>query len=78
MLLTLFYEFQWFQNKLESYKTLQQSGKDLSSEQEKAVAKYDEVVLNLALSRDYCKQTQAIANVASKDAKREARKVGFN
>lgn len=67
--------FHNFQNKLESYKQLEDSGKDLSSEQRKAVAKYDEVVWGLDLSKDFCKQFQTIASTASKDAKREVKRV---
>jgi cobalamin-dependent methionine synthase I len=47
----------------------------LSSEQEKAVSKYEEVVQQLSLSKEFFKQFQKIANDAAKDAKREARKV---
>jgi hypothetical protein len=63
------------QNKLDGYIKEEESGKELSSEQEKAVAKYDEVVQQLSLSKEFCKQFQLIATAASKDAKREARKV---
>ncbi len=62
---------------MESYQELEESGKSLSTEQKKAVEKYDEVVQGLELSRDFSKQFQAIYNSASKDAKREAKKVSF-
>lgn len=65
----------YLQNKLDGYIKEEESGKELSSEQEKAVAKYDEVVQQLSLSKELCKQFQLIATAASKDAKREARKV---
>lgn len=47
----------------------------MSSEQQKAVSKYEEVIQQLSLSKEFCKQFQLIATAASKDAKREARKV---
>lgn len=64
-----------FQNKLDGYVKEEESGKELSSEQQKAVEKYDEVIQQLSLSKEFCKQFQLIANTASKEAKRDARKV---
>jgi hypothetical protein len=55
----------------------EEEGKELSSEQKKAALKYEEVVSQLAISKEFCKQFQSIANAASKEAKREARKAGF-
>lgn len=69
------FSFIAFQNKLDGYRAEEESGKELSSEQEKAVSKYDEVVQQLSLSKEFYKQFQVIASAASKDAKREARKV---
>lgn len=63
------------QNKLDGYVKEEESGKELSSEQQKAVSKYDEVVQQLSLSKEFCKQFQTIASTASKAAKHEARKV---
>ncbi|GLV35799.1 Caprin [Carabus blaptoides fortunei] len=60
--------------KLESYRELQNSGKDLNQDQRVAVAKYDEVVQTLEFARDLCKQFQGIAVLADKDAKKVARK----
>lgn len=60
--------------KLESYRELQNSGKDLNQDQRVAVAKYDEVVQTLEFARDLCKQFQGIAALADKDAKKIARK----
>lgn len=53
----------------------EESGKELSSEQQKAISKYEEVVQQLSLSKEFFKQFQKIASDASKEAKREARKV---
>ena len=63
------------QNKLDGYIKDEQSGKELTSEQEKAVSKYDEVTQQLILSKEFSKQFGTIASAASKDQKREARKV---
>lgn len=63
------------QNKLDGYVKEEEDGKELSSEQQRAVLKYDEVVQQLSLSKEFCKQFSLIATSASKDAKREARKV---
>jgi len=63
------------QNKLDGYKKEEESGKELSSEQKRAMDKYEEVMQNLDLSKDFFKQFQTIANAASKEAKRDARKV---
>lgn len=60
--------------KLESYRELQNSGKDLNQDQKVAVAKYDEVVQTLDFARDLCKQFQTIAAVADKESKKVARK----
>lgn len=67
--------FHFFQNKLDGYIKEEESGKELSSEQQKAVEKYDEVIQQLSLSKEFCKQFQLIANTASKEAKRDAKKV---
>lgn len=64
-----------FQNKLDGYIKDEQDGKELTSEQEKAVAKYEEVVQQLSLSKEFCKQFNVVATAASKEAKRDARKV---
>jgi hypothetical protein len=66
-----------FQNKLDGYMKEEEEGKELSSEQKKAVLKYEEVVSQLAISREFCKQFSTIASSASKEAKREARKATF-
>ncbi|XP_046430418.1 caprin homolog [Neodiprion fabricii] len=60
--------------KLESYKDLQKQGKELNHDQKIAVAKYDEVVQTLDLTRELCKQIVGIANDAAKQQKKLARK----
>lgn len=63
-----------FQAKLESYRELQRSGKDLNSDQKTAVAKYDEVIQTLDFAKELCKQFLGIAAVSEKEAKKLARK----
>ncbi|CRK94823.1 CLUMA_CG008317, isoform A [Clunio marinus] len=65
-------------NKLDGYIKEEETGKELSAEQQRAVSKYDEVMQQLSLSKEFCKQFQVIATSASKDAKREARKSLFS
>ncbi|XP_046747797.1 caprin homolog [Diprion similis] len=60
--------------KLESYKDLQKQGKELNHDQKIAVAKYDEVVQTLDLTRELCKQIVGIANDSAKQQKKLARK----
>ncbi|KAF5308890.1 hypothetical protein FQR65_LT00590 [Abscondita terminalis] len=60
--------------KLESYRQLQNSGKDLNQDQKTAIAKYEEVVQTLEFARDLCKQFLGIAVVSEKEAKKQARK----
>lgn len=62
------------QSKLESYRELQSSGKDLNQDQKTAVARYDEVVQTLDFARDLCKQFLGIVAVSEKEAKKQARK----
>lgn len=61
-------------SKLESYRQLQDSGKDLNQDQKTAIAKYEEVVQTLEFARDLCKQFLGIASVSEKEAKKQARK----
>jgi len=56
--------------KLESYRDLQKSGKDLNADQKTAVAKYDEVVQTLEFARDLAKQFMSIALVTEKEEKK--------
>ncbi|XP_058838032.1 probable serine/threonine-protein kinase DDB_G0282963 [Topomyia yanbarensis] len=64
-------------NKLETYKTIEKSGKRLTGDQKNAVSKYEECLTSLELTRELCKQFQSIAAVANKDAKKEARRSAF-
>lgn len=66
--------FYLFKAKLESYRELQSSGKDLNQDQKTAVARYDEVVQTLEFARDLCKQFLGIVAVSEKEAKKQARK----
>lgn len=61
-------------SKLESYRDLQNAGKELNTDQKVAVAKYDEVAQTLEFARDLCKQFLGIASNSEKDAKKQAKK----
>lgn len=60
--------------KLESYRDLQKNGKELNQDQKTAVAKYDEVQQTLDITRELYKQIVGIANDATKQQKKLARK----
>ncbi|KAF7987416.1 hypothetical protein HCN44_003178 [Aphidius gifuensis] len=60
--------------KLESYRDIQKTGKELDRDQKIAVAKYDEVLQTLEITRDLYKQIVGIANDAAKLQKKLARK----
>ncbi|XP_018343576.1 PREDICTED: caprin homolog [Trachymyrmex septentrionalis] len=60
--------------RLESYRDLQKNGRELNSDQKTAVAKYDEVLQTLEITRDLYKQIVNIANDAVKQQKKLARK----
>lgn len=61
------------QGKLESYKDIQKNGKELDKDQKTAVAKYDEVLQTLDITRDLYKSIVAIANDNAKAQKKLAR-----
>ncbi|KAL3267289.1 hypothetical protein HHI36_011420 [Cryptolaemus montrouzieri] len=61
-------------SKLESYRDLQNAGKELNTDQKIAVAKYDEVIQTLDFARDLCKQFLGIAACSEKEAKKQAKK----
>lgn len=63
-----------FQSKLESYKELQNAGKELNADQKTAVAKFNEVISTLDFARDLCKQFLGIAACSEKEAKKSAKK----
>lgn len=56
--------------KLESYRDLQNAGKELNSDQKTALAKIDEVVQTLDFARDLYKQFLGIASSSEKEAKK--------
>ncbi|XP_059608622.1 caprin homolog [Phlebotomus argentipes] len=64
--------------KLESYRDLQKSGKDLTTDQKIAVSKYDEVTQCLDFARELFKQVHAISAMWDKDQKKVARKETAN
>lgn len=59
---------------MESYREIQKTGKELNHDQKIAVAKYDEVLQTLDITRDLCKQIVSIANDFAKQQKKIARK----
>ncbi|XP_028143558.2 caprin homolog [Diabrotica virgifera virgifera] len=61
-------------SKLESYKDLQNAGKELNADQKTAVAKFNEVTNTLDFARDLCKQFLGIAVASEKEAKKIAKK----
>lgn len=64
-------------NKLDGYMKEEEDGKELSNEQKKAVLKYEEVVSQLGISKEFCKQFQVLATTAAKEQKRIERKAAF-
>ncbi|CAL7937135.1 unnamed protein product [Xylocopa violacea] len=60
--------------KLESYRDLQKNGRELNADQKTAVAKYDEVLQTLDITRELYKQIVGIAHDAVKQQKKLARK----
>ena len=63
------------QTKLESYRAIQATGKELSADQKNAVAKYDAVMATLEFARDLSKQMVQFTKDAEKELKKQARKV---
>ncbi|GAB0087889.1 hypothetical protein DMENIID0001_022460 [Sergentomyia squamirostris] len=64
--------------KLESYRDLQKSGKDLTPDQKIAVSKYDEVTQCLDFAKELFKQVHAISAMWEKDQKKVVRKETAN
>ncbi|EZA51789.1 hypothetical protein DMN91_003600 [Ooceraea biroi] len=60
--------------RLESYKDLQKNGRELNADQKTAVARYDEVLQTLEITRDMYKQIVSINNDGMKQQKKLARK----
>jgi len=65
------------QTKLESYRAIQSTGKELSGDQASAVAKYDAVLANLEFARELAKHIQQQSKEAEKEQKKQARKVNW-
>ncbi|XP_050307870.1 caprin homolog [Anthonomus grandis grandis] len=61
-------------SKLESYRDLQNAGKELNSDQKTALAKINEVIMTLDFARDLYKQFLGIASSSEKDAKKQAKR----
>ncbi|XP_066145779.1 caprin homolog [Euwallacea fornicatus] len=61
-------------SKLESYRDLQNSGKELNTDQKTALAKINEVIMTLDFARDLYKQFLGIASSSEKDAKKQAKR----
>lgn len=59
---------------MESYRDLQNAGKELNSDQKTAVAKYNEVIHTLDFTRDIYKQFLSINVASEKDAKKQAKR----
>lgn len=62
------------QGKLESYRELEKSGKELSADKKVAILKYDEVTMTLEFSRELAKQIEKIINNTEKDQKKKQKK----
>lgn len=60
--------------KLDAYRDLQKSGKDLQCEQLEAVAKYDAVIAHLEFAKELSKQLATLATESAKNLKKQARK----
>lgn len=60
--------------RLDSYKDLQKSGKDLTVDQLAAVAKYDEVIQILEFAREFVKHIQTISANSEKEQRKNARR----
>lgn len=62
------------QSKLESYRDLEKTGKDLSADQKIAILKYDEVAMTLEFAREFSKQIEKIVITSEKDLKKKQKK----
>ncbi|XP_076273525.1 uncharacterized protein LOC143204693 isoform X2 [Rhynchophorus ferrugineus] len=60
--------------KLESYRDMQNAGKELNSDQKTALAKISEVTQTLDFARDLYKQFLGIASTSEKEAKKQAKR----
>jgi len=61
-------------SKLESYRDLEKTGKDLSADKKVAILKYDEVAMTLEFAREFSKQIEKVVVTSEKDAKKKQKK----
>lgn len=61
-------------SKLESYRDLEKTGKDLSADKKIAILKYDEVAMTLEFAREFSKQIDKIVVTSEKDLKKKQKK----
>lgn len=66
--------FSFVQSKLESYRDLEKTGKDLSADKKIAILKYDEVAMSLDFAREFSKQIEKIIITSEKDLKKKQKK----
>ena len=64
----------FFQGKLDGYRDLQKSGKDLKPDQLDAISKYDAVIQQLEFAKELSKHLTSLAHDAVKNIKKQARK----
>ncbi|XP_055314162.1 caprin homolog isoform X2 [Sitodiplosis mosellana] len=61
-------------SKLESYRDLEKTGKDLSADKKIAILKYDEVAMTLEFAREFSKQIDKVIISSEKDLKKKQKK----
>lgn len=69
------YIFFLLKAKLETYRDMEKTGKELSSDMKVAVSKYGEVAQTLDFAREFSKQILQIATQSEKDLKKKQKKV---
>lgn len=69
-----FFCFSFLQSKLESYRDLEKTGKDLSADKKVAILKYDEVAMTLEFAREFSKQIEKVVATSEKDLKKKQKK----
>lgn len=62
------------QGKLESYRDLEKTGKELSADKKVAILKYDEVAMSLEFAREFAKQIEKVIITSEKDLKKKQKK----
>ncbi|XP_046673055.1 caprin homolog isoform X2 [Homalodisca vitripennis] len=63
--------------RLDTYREIQKSGKELEKDQKQSLLKYDEVCQNLAFAQDLSKQLNTIAQDAVKQQKKKEKKEAY-